>query len=299
MSGQVNPDGLLDGMREKLHSQWVQHRKQSFNNNTKGASYENALKNFLLEYFGGVYKIETRTAVIDAEMKCFDLFTSGESELDVVATFQQAVPGIIFQSGSMKWVPFDSVAFICEVKSEITKPSFEDDIEKLEKVNDLNIAVNRFGQNTARTQLLDMNSGDIVKRDLSVEHPLKCLVYDKKSISAEFLMEYATKNIEKWDLILIVEEDLILVSPELPFVDGWYSRTSVTGDQDIKISELMPDVLVLPDGLIWFILLISMSIPRPIPFTTTPALMGLVQREWNDSSDKYDHVINSFLELFD
>ena len=293
----MDPDALLDGMREKLRSQWQQHRKQSFNNNTKGAAYEKTLKRFLLEYFREIYQIETRTAVIDGNMECFELFGSGESELDVVATFQQAVPGIVFQSGDMKWVPYDGVAFICEVKSNLTKPSLKADIRKLEKVSKLDITTDRFGRNTARTRLTDWDGDRTISRDVTVDHPLRCLVYDENSISTEFLLNFANENREKWDIILIVEDDLILVSPELPFVEGWYNRP-IQSDLDVEISKLMPDILVLPDGFIWLILLISISIPRPIPFSTTPALLGLVQGEWKDTP-RYNNVINRYMELFD
>jgi hypothetical protein len=296
MPGEMDPEALLDGMREKLQTQWVQYRKQSFNNNTKGAAYEKALKEFLLEYFEGIYQIETRTAVVDGDMKCFDIFEAGESELDVVATFKQAVPGVVFQSSDMMWVPYDGVAFICEVKSQLTKPALESDMEKLEKVSELDIVVSRFDRNTARSKLTSWESGETIRRDISVDHPLRCLVYDEESISPNFLMDYATKNTELWDIILIVDEDMILLSPELPFVEGWYERIDF-GGSSFDISDAMPDVLVLPDGLVWFILLISLSVPRPLPFTTAPALLGLVQKEWSDESGY--NIVNSFLELFD
>jgi len=298
MPGEMNPEALLDGMREALRSEWEQHRRQSFNNNTKGAAYENALQGFLLEYLDTAFNIHTRTAIVDGNLECFETFTAGENEFDVVATFQQAVPGIILKSGEMKWVPYDAVSFICEVKSKLTKNSLEDDISKLGKVDSLNISKNRFGRHAGRTKLTDNESGETVVRDLSVEYPLKCLVYDEESISGETLLDHVHMTTDMWDIILLVERDLILVSPELPFVEGWYSRIEYE-NEEIEIEDMMPDVLVLPDGLIWFIILISISIPRPIPFDTSPALLMLVQGEYEGGSDSYSQIINSFPRLLD
>jgi hypothetical protein len=296
MTGQTDPEALLNGVREKLQTQWQQHRKQSFNNNTKGAAYEKALRGFLLEYFEGIYKIQTRTAVIDQYLECFEVFSSGQSELDVVATFRQAVPGIVFQSGDMKWVPYDAVSFICEVKSELTKPSLVDDIEKLEKVNSLDIKETRFDRDSGRSKLTKWDSGDTIVRDLSVDHPLRCLVYDEESISAEFLLEYAASKSDQWDLILLVDEDVILVSPNLPFAEGWYDNAKVD-NEEFDIKELLPETVVLSDGLIWFIILLSVSIPRPKPFDTTPALLGLVQGEWEGAPDSSNNMFEGIFQL--
>lgn len=293
----MDPEALLDGLQEKLRSEWQQHRKQSFNTNTKGAAYENALQGFLLEYFEGLYTIETRTAIIDRKLECFQRFDPGENEIDVVSSFRQAVPGVVFKSGEMAWVPYDGVAFLCEVKSKLTKPALEDDITKFAKVESLPIK-SRFDHNSGRTKLTSFDSNETIVRDLSVSHPLKCLVYDKESISGEVFFNKITETTEVWDLILIVDENLIVMSPELPFADTWYDRFEYEdGDLDIDFAEVMPEVVVLPDGLVWFILALGFSIPRPIPFDTTSALLALVQGEWEGGPRGYE-TMNAFQRLF-
>jgi len=301
-----DPNAIIEGFSQKLQSEWEQHRRQSFNTNTKGKAYERALKGFLEEYFDGVYKIQTRTAVIDSKLNCFDVLSAGENEIDVVASFRQAIPNLILKSGDMIWVPWDAVSFICEVKSSITKGSLESDLEKLAALTELGSTYRggRFPQMTGRTSLTTGNNPNkrTVQSDVTVDHQLKCLVYDENKISGESLLEVATEFTEIWDLILIVDDNTILVSPELPFVDGWYSRFQdielENGDQ-INLAEAHPDVLVLPDGLVWFILLISMSIPRPPPFDASTSLMRLVQGDWQDENHEYSQLISAWDRLFD
>jgi|GEM_PF-4901701 len=294
-----NPEALIEGFQRKLRSQWEQHRQQQFNANTKGATYEKALRDFLAEYFNGVYSLRTRTAVVDRKLECFDIFNAGESELDVVASFRQAVPQIILQSGDMKWVPYDGVAFVCEVKSKLTTSALESDLEKLAKLNELgrdNIS-QRFTPDSAGQTNLFWKDEDGHKSGMNatVNHQLKCLVYDKSSISGETLIKKLQDFPDIWDLILIVEDDLLLVSPNLPFTDGWYDRISIEGIEDDSLD--FPEMVVLPEGIIWFILLIAISIPRPRPFDAISALIQLVQREWRDEAAKYNTVVGAWNKL--
>ena len=294
------PEAIIEGFQEKLRTQWQQHRKQAFNANTKGAAYENALQNFLREYFGDIYNIRTRTAVVDRELKVFNVFGAGESELDVVATYKQAVPNIILQSGDMQWVPYDGVAFVSEVKSKLTASAIEADLVKLAKLNTLgrdNIS-NRFNRKqTGITQLTwPDEDGNKQSRNVTINHQIKCLVYDKSSISGERLYNTLCFDTEVWDLVLIVDEELLLISPELPFVEGWYRRTNIEGFENE--SEMFPEILVLPEGIVWFILLLSISIPRPLPFDATQALIQLIQREWSEDAGKYNEIVGSWDELF-
>jgi len=294
MVGRMDPDALLNGLNGSLVRDWEEHRRQAFNPNTKGAAYETALKNFLNGYFGDIYNIQTRTAVIDEYLNCFDIFNSGDAELDVVATFKQAVPQIIFESGDMKWVPYDGVSFVCEVKSELTSTSLEDDLEKLAKLDSLreDDRNRRFPRFAGRTELyVEPEKGEKGESiDASVTDQLKCLVYDQASISESTLREKLNVDTNIWDLLLIVDENILFTSPELPFSKLWNSpnRVSYSWIPEDHMEYVLPNIPSLPDGLVWFILTISMSIPRPQPFDTTAALINLVQRNWGDEFGGYE-----------
>ena len=304
MTGASDPEAIIEGFSRKLQSQWEQHRRQSFNTNTKGKAYEQALSEFLQEYFGGVYDIKTRVAVVDEPFRCFDTLSSGENEIDVVATFKQAVPRIILESGDMIWVPWDAVSFVCEVKSALTKKALEEDLEKLAKLNELGPKnrTQRFPQYAGRTEIFTGDrTNKKMTRDVSVDHQLKCLVYDEYNTSAESLFEVSNEFTDIWDLILLVEKDLLLISPKLPFVEAWYDRTTFRledgTEMDVDRTNL-PDILALPNGLVWFVLLLAISIPRPPPFDACSSLIQLVQGEWIDEGHLYQDVIGAWEELF-
>lgn len=285
MSNSTDPNAIITGFNEKLRSQWEQHRRQAFNSNTKGAVFENTLQEFLLDYFEGVYDVRTRTVVIDEYLKCFEVFNSGNSEFDVVTSFKQSVPRMIFKSNEMTWVPYDGVAFVAEVKSEINTSKLESDLEKFAKLTQIepDSQYSRFPRGTAVTRMyIEPEPGKKgYKKKVHVNHQLKCLVYDSASISDSSLRKRLGVDTEIWDLLLIVDENILYVSPELPFSDVWKHRGVKTSNVEVS-KEMWPDIISLDDGLVWFILLLSISIPRPAPFDVTPALLHLVQRNWDE-----------------
>lgn len=297
MTGPLDPEALIEGFNEKLRSKWKNHRRQSFNTSTKGSAYENTLQRFLMEYFSGTYDIRTNTVMVDDELEVFDIFNSGDAEFDVVANFRQYTPSVIFESGDMKWVPYEGVAFICEVKSSLTKSALEDDLEKYAKLYELGKAESfrsRFPQETAQTRLV--HEGSSQRTSVSVPHQLRCLVYDEQSIAVDTLYDVLAEYTEIWDIVVIVEEGVIIVSPEHPFVEGWFKRIDVGELTDPLLDEL-PDILALPDGLIWFIILLTVSIPQPPQWGSGSALMKLVQREWKDEGGMYDTIALAWEQL--
>lgn len=250
---------LLDGLRDRLRSRWEEYRRQSYNPNTKGAAYEKALANFLRDYVGGAYNIQTRTAVIDDELECFDLFTPAQNEIDVVAVFPQSRPQIVFESEGMTWVPYHGVAFICEVKSTLSTTALRDDLEK-----------------TAKLQQIERENGFgvTIGGSTNVDHQLKCLVYDNSSsVSDETLIEILEDNLNAWDLLLMVEDDEIIANPNLPFTDTLNNALYAYGASEEK------GLVYAPNGLLWFLTFICVSIPHPPSITTVNPLLQMVHRE--------------------
>lgn len=250
---------LLDGLRQRLRSRWEAYRKQSYNQNTKGAAYEEALAKFLTEYVGGAYDIRTRTAVVDNDLRCFDLFTPAQNEIDVVAIFPQAKPQIVFESEGMTWVPYYGVAFICEVKSSLTTTALRDDLDKTEKLQQIE-RENGFGVTIGGKS--------------NVNHQLKCLVYDKSSsVSHDTLTEILEENLDAWDLVLLVENDEVIANPNLPFSDTLKHPLYAHGESEDE------GLVYAPNGLLWFLAFISVSIPHPPSLTTINPLLQMVHHE--------------------
>ncbi|WP_126662015.1 DUF6602 domain-containing protein [Haloterrigena salifodinae] len=250
---------LLTGLRQKLRTQWREYRSQSYNQNTKGEAYEQALANLLTDYVGGAYDIRTRTAVIDDNLDCFELFTPAQNEIDVVATFPQATPQIVFQSQGMTWVPYHGVAFICEVKSRLTTTALRNDLEKTGKLQQ----IEREG-----------SFGVTIGGNMTVNHQLKCLVYDDSSnVNEETMVEILEENLEAWDLVLLVEEDMIIAHPKLPFTETLENPLFMYTKSENKGSVLARN------GLFWLLTYISVSIPHPPSLVTVNPLLQMLQNE--------------------
>jgi hypothetical protein len=124
---------LFEKFSDRLRRDWEDHTIPS-NPTVRGSSYKEGLANFLRQYFGNKYIVSTNVYLIDNRLACFDVFTDGQNEFDVVATFSQAEPRISIESGDVQWIPLSSAAFLCEMKSKLTKPNLESNLEKLQSI---------------------------------------------------------------------------------------------------------------------------------------------------------------------
>lgn len=295
---------LFEGIQEQLNQDWIRFRDQHHNPSNKGASYEEALGDFLHKYYKGVYEIQTETVVIDKNLDVFESFDTsrGEHEIDLVGLFESARPRIVFDIGEMTYVPLTGVAFLCEVKSKIDSGRLEKDLSKLRKVSDLAKKEDRsfpFSQTGNYT----------------TENQIKCLVYDENSISEETLVDKLIENRESWDLLLLVQDNVLFVNSTLPIFNDISGPADIFSDElDIEeitfdvpdsseTDEISPDEIfeaeaelrhavrrsrnfgTLNHGLSWFLLLLSASIPRPLGVETTDTLRNLLE--------EYDEITSS------
>jgi len=112
---------ILDNIDFTLRNRFNEIRRQHFNPNTKGYEYEKIVAKFFEEYLGGVLDFHVRAALIDSDLKAFEVFSYGENEFDVIATYKSASPRIVLKVGDVKYIPFDSVALLIEVKQTLNK----------------------------------------------------------------------------------------------------------------------------------------------------------------------------------
>lgn len=249
---------LLEGLRNRLRSQWREYRKQSYNPNSKGAAYEKALANLLRDYVGGTYDIRTRTAVIDDSLECFNIFSPSENEIDVVAIFPQSKPQVVFEADNLSWIPYHGVAFICEVKSALTTTALRDDLAKTGKLAEIE---------------REDGFGVTIGGSTTVNYQLKCLVYDEvKSVSIDTIYDILEQNIDAWDLLLLVERNELIANPKLPF--------SETAGKPLYCHKNTDAGLVhVHNGLLWFLAYISVSIDYPPSISTVTPLLEMIHRE--------------------
>lgn len=288
---------LFEGIQKQLNHDWEKFRDQHHNPSNKGASYEQALGNFLTKYYRGVYEIQTQSVIIDENLDVFDVFDTsrGEHEIDLVGLFESARPRIVFDVGEMTYVPLIGTAFLCEVKSKIDSGRLGKDLTKLRKVSKLakseqrSFAISQTGTYTTNSQI-------------------KCLVYDERSISDERLVDQLIEYQDAWDLLLIVQDDVLFVNSSLPFFDDIRGPADVVGDE-FDIDEISFDDAIIEDdseidseqvakmksdfkmsirkdrnfgtlnnGMAWFLVLLSASIPRPLGIDTADTLKNMIEK---------------------
>lgn len=275
---------LFEKVQEQLRREW--EGLHDMYANSKGDTYEQTLMDFLDIYFGGVYDINTKTAVIDSDLVAFDVFDfiSGSDEIDLVASFSQSKPRMIFKTGEgkgeLRWVPFKAVAFICEVKSKLTKQSLINDFDKLESISKISAGSNG-------------GYGPMVGGDYTITDPLQCLVYDRESIADDTLEEILKSNYSHWHMVLLVENDVLLLNRNMPFSEQFipispkFQPKNTTGipqhiwaqmHATLKDADIDPDpaIITLNNGLFWFLIALSVSIPDPVSINAANSLNALL-----------------------
>lgn len=271
---------LFERVKKQLSRDWEELREVYAN--SKGDTYEQTLSDFLTSYFGGVYDINTKVAVIDEDLVSFEVFdfVTGDDEIDLVASFTQSKPRIIFKTGEgrgeLRWVPFEGAAFVCEVKSQLTKQSLKDDFDKLESISRISDSIEgRFGMT--------------VGGDYTINEPLQCLVYDRESIADDTLEDILMSNYSHWHMMLLVENDTLLLNRSIPLSDTFAPSSQMFGPENMPElppealaylesemeTEVDPDIITLDDGLFWFLITISATIPDPLSVNTANSLNAL------------------------
>jgi len=269
-----SPPGLITNFQTQLEHQWSRLRELESDDSARGSSYETVLKDLLQLYLSGRFDILSNCSVMDSNLACFDEFGNGaENEVDVVGLFSQASPRIILEEYDISWVPLEGVAFICEVKSRLDKGRLQSDIEKLEKIRNLE-------------QEPEDRFGTKISGDFTIDHQLHCLVYDRSSISDDTLNEILAGN-DAWDLVLLVEDDTLIVNQTLPavrYLQAMAMASQIKNPEDeidgprrlIPPGEENASCISLGNGLAWFLLTIPVSIPVPLGVTTAESLLQLI-----------------------
>jgi hypothetical protein len=238
----MNIEELVEAFNKSLRKEFEVTSDVPSASNVKGMSYENTLKEFLEKYLGGVFAFNTRVALVDDDHKVFRLFSSKENEFDVVATYKTSFPNTIFQHSEVKYVSYDSCAFIIEVAQTLTKPQIEDDLDKLSKLSELGLR----GGNSA-----------CVKGPNNIFYVPRLLFYDKHEIDQNVMMNLLEENVGSWELVLVFEKDLLFVNHRLPIARA---RSLPIGTTEI------PDkpIVIKRNSLLWMFHALMELLPYPI-----------------------------------
>lgn len=256
MNKKESAKDLLKKIEDKLKGDFERIKKQYYNTGEKGRCYENILKNFLEEYMEGVLDFYTRSFIIDRYCDCFDIFKKVENEFDVVATFSTSIPKLIFSIENLKYIPYDSIAFICEVKQTLTKSFLEKDLKKFRKLSNLKFKRD-FPASAKYSKVV-------------VDRPLRCLVYEEKEIGKKTFEKIISMYEEYCDMILIIENNLLWINKNLPITQALILEERLKNKHQL-----------LNDGILLFLLYLSVSISYPMIASTIRTFNGL--RSWRYS----------------
>jgi hypothetical protein len=184
---------LLDSIEKGLTDELERLKKKKYNPNTKGADYEEVLRTFLEKYLNGAFDFFTRVGLLDVECTIQNFLKETANEFDIVAIYNNAVPKIVYER---RLVPYDSVAFLVEVKQTLTLQAIRDDLLKLEKLN--NIRVSKKHEKSM------------------LNRPLRALFYYESKIDPQKLNTLLLEKEQSWDLCIILDKDVVILNKTLP-----------------------------------------------------------------------------------
>ena len=193
---------ILEGIEDSLKKDFEEIYKVTFNPNTKGHGYEKVVSDFLKKYLENFFSFYVRVPIYDSDLKCREIFKDIENEFDVVVTYKTSLPRIAFEIGETAFIPYDTVAFVIEVKQDLKKETLQGDLGKLKKLGMLKLANNsrRIGINT----------------DFGLERPLRILFYYRKHIDDSYLWETIKEFDETVDFLVILSENKVFLNKHLP-----------------------------------------------------------------------------------
>lgn len=226
--GSIDPRDFVKIINNEIRTEWEGIEEVRFNPNTKGKSYEESLKDFFKKYMGGPLDFHIRSGIIDNDLQTLKKLSPQENEFDVVGTFKNSIPRIIIEKQGMKYVPLDSVAFISEVKQDLTKINLEKDLKKFSKISGLE-SEKRFGTS--------------VRLKTSVNHVLKTLIYFNTKFRNP--LELLDRYKEHWDFIVMIKDDMFAINPKLPITGLWQQPEDRTKIPMIKNNALFYFMITL------------------------------------------------------
>jgi hypothetical protein len=195
---------VLKKIEKELRDKFEEIRKITCSPNTKGRKYEETAQKFFANYLGGVFCFEIRKGILDVELRADEVFNRGENEFDVVAIYKNAIPRLVYDP----FVPYDAVAFVTEVKQTLTLPTLRKDLQKLEKLRQLKLVLERF----------KMSSYQKSEHLYKLDRPARNLFYYELNMSMEKITQCLEEFRDAWDTLLVLKKDMLIANTTLPLV---------------------------------------------------------------------------------
>ena len=212
----------LDAIEEELKNNFQKIRSQKYCPNTKGYDYEDILKKYFEEYLSGGFEFFTRVGILDNQLKVNKIFKKTENEFDVVAIYKNSVPRFVMH----RLVPYDSVAFITEVKQTLTLQTLRDDLTKLNKLSKLPIPTNRRR----------ISSDSRMFNHLIIGRPIRVLFYYEIKAKMDKVFDLLKgSNASSWDICIVFKENIVIFNSTLPFVQFMRKEASFIREYEYSL----------------------------------------------------------------
>jgi hypothetical protein len=200
---------ILSAIEKQLTDKFDGLRSEKYNQNTKGYDYEEIIRAFFEDYVCGAFEPLTRMGILDVELKVFNTLKATENEFDVVALHKDSVPRLVHR----RLVPYDSVAFIIEVKQTMTLENLEKDLVKFSKLDSLKVNAEK--------------------------RPLRVLFYYEAKAEHAKAFELLDKYCNSWDVCVILKENITYVSCTNEWVSKQFKGNKFVQDPDYPLINMM------------------------------------------------------------
>lgn len=238
---EMNMEDLVNNFSNSLEDEFKKLRSIHYNPNVKGGGYEKILKEFLETYLGNVFTFDSRVALIDTNHDIFQLLKPSQNEFDIVVQYRTTFPSKVYTYKNIHYISYDSCAFVIEVAQTLTKKQLQDDLNKLRILTVLNKKLGWLDKG----KRFDFTVGG----PYNVDYPLRVLFYYEASISRKEFTSALEKEIDSWDVLVLLKEKLLLLNSQLPAV--------------IKKPPALW-VTVKENALLWLFQLLADSLPYPL-----------------------------------
>lgn len=185
----------LNKIEKETRSQFEIIKKEHYNPGTKGYDFEETLKDFYSRYLSEAYNFFVRRPILDINLKVETVFKR-TNEFDIVATYKNSVPRLIYKIRNTEFIPYDSVAFITEVKQTLTKRDLKKDLKKLQKLNELETG----------------NPFKYLPFPYLRSRPERILFYYERKARESSIIELLGAYENSWDIVTILGDDVIFTN---------------------------------------------------------------------------------------
>lgn len=216
---------MLEQFDKSILAEFERIRALRYEPNVKGGSYEKVLAEFLKAYVAGILDFHTRAQLMDAKLEYTNVFKVGENNFDVVGTFKNSIPKLVFDIEDTSFVCLDTVALILEVKQDLTKSNLIDDLEKFGKLCKLSLTPDRYGPS--------------ITGQYTIKEPFKCLFYFDSSIDKQVLIESLFTYQEYWHMLVVLNKCELYCNPSVKFTRQVSGETQPFYTNNYVLSQML------------------------------------------------------------